>query len=77
MQMQEKDEYVENILQDVASLGVQYERLTYTSDYFPQMQACADKLLQAGVLYADDTPQQQMRDVSSHLAAVVELDSVV
>ena len=70
--VQEKDEYVESILADVARLGVQYERLSYTSDYFPQMQDCADKLIQAGTLYADDTPQEQMRSVrpaSWHLTA--------
>lgn len=33
----EKDEYVENILSDIAGLGLKYDRLTYTSDYFPQV----------------------------------------
>ena len=63
--------FVENILQDVAALGIQYERLTYTSDYFPQMQDCAEKLIQTRVLYADDTPQQQMRDVRHLLCNAV------
>ena len=67
--LQEKDEYVESILGDVAALGVKYERLSYTSDYFPQMQTCADKLIQAGILYADDTPQEQMRSVSCRFSS--------
>ena len=33
---QEKDEYVEQIIQDIGRLGLQYEKITYTSDYFPQ-----------------------------------------
>ena len=34
--MQEKDEYVEQIIVDIGRLGLQYEKITYTSDYFPQ-----------------------------------------
>ena len=37
----EKDEFVENIMKDIADLGLRYERLTYTSDYFPQVCACS------------------------------------
>ena len=37
--MQEKDEYVENIIADLDRLGLQYEKITYTSDYFPQVHA--------------------------------------
>ena len=36
----EKDEYVDNILKDIADLGLKYERLTHTSDYFPQVIGC-------------------------------------
>lgn len=39
-----------------------YSRLTYTSDYFPQLLDMAEKLIKAGQLYADDTPMEQMRD---------------
>ena len=34
--VQEKDEYVENIIADIGRLGLRYEKITYTSDYFPQ-----------------------------------------
>jgi glutamyl-tRNA synthetase len=34
----EKDEYVENIIKDMQTLGLQYKTITYTSDYFPQVQ---------------------------------------
>lgn len=60
---QEKDEFVDNILMDVAALGVSYQRLTYTSDYFPQLVDLAERLIRAGHLYADDTPSEQMRAV--------------
>lgn len=39
-----------------------YSRLTYTSDYFPQLMDMAERLIKAGHLYADDTPMEQMRD---------------
>ena len=38
---------MENILRDIATLGIQYDRLTYTSDYFPQMVELGAKLIQA------------------------------
>lgn len=34
---QEKDEYVQNIIEDIATLGLQFDKITYTSDYFPQV----------------------------------------
>lgn len=33
----EKDEYVDNIIKDVKDLGLTFEKVTYTSDYFPQV----------------------------------------
>jgi hypothetical protein len=55
---------VENIIADIASLGLRYEKLSYTSDYFPQMLDLAERLIKAGHLYADDTPVDKMREVS-------------
>eukprot|EP00897_Mesotaenium_endlicherianum_P008593 jgi/Mesen1/7762/ME000408S06874 len=57
----EKDEFVENILADLATLGVKGDRLTYTSDYFDELQAMAEKLMREGKAYVDDTPQERMR----------------
>jgi glutamyl-tRNA synthetase len=59
----EKDEFVQNIIKDMADLGLKYEKLTYTSDYFPQMLDLGDRLIKAGLMYADDTPVDQMREV--------------
>ncbi|GFR43005.1 hypothetical protein Agub_g4005 [Astrephomene gubernaculifera] len=58
----EKDEFVENIMKDIADLGLRYDRLTYTSDYFPQLLELGEKLIRAGIMYADDTPVEQMRE---------------
>jgi hypothetical protein len=33
----EKDEFVENIIKDMQVLGLKYNTITYTSDYFPQV----------------------------------------
>ena len=71
--VQEKDEYVENIIADIAALGINYERLTYTSDYFAEMLDLAERLVKAGDLYADDTPVEQMRNVGVGLRAVLLL----
>ena len=46
-------------------LGVTYEKLTHTSDYFPEMLDLAERLIKKGSIYADDTPLEQMRAVSS------------
>lgn len=51
--------------QDIHDLGLKFDRLTYTSDYFPQLFEIGEKLIKTGVLYCDDTPVDQMRDVSA------------
>ncbi len=61
--VQEKEEFSENIIQDVAALGITYEKLTHTSDYFPEMLDLAERLIKKGYIYADDTPLEQMREV--------------
>lgn len=63
VRLQEKDEYVDNIIHDLKALGFAYEQLSHTSDHFEPMLACARKLIAIGVLYADDTPVEQMREV--------------
>lgn len=60
--LQEKDEFVENILADIKTLGVTFDRLTYTSDYFDMLLEQSELLINAGLLYADDTPVEQMRE---------------
>lgn len=62
----EKCEFEESILEDLALLGVKGDRLTHTSDYFPQIEAYCEQMLKEGTAYADNTPQEQMRDERFH-----------
>ena len=41
----ERDEYVDAIVADIARLGLKYDKITYTSDYFPQMLECAQRMI--------------------------------
>lgn len=59
--LKEKSEYEQSILEDLTLLGVKGDRLTYTSDYFDQLIDFAFKLIDLGLAYADDTPQEVMR----------------
>lgn len=58
----EKDDFVENIIEDLKSVGVEYCKITYTSDYFAELEKYAEKLIKLGKGYVDDTPLEQMRD---------------
>lgn len=55
--------YMESILADCGTLGADNTKVTYTSDYFPQMLDLAERLIRSGHLYADDTPQERMKEV--------------
>lgn len=55
----EKDEYTQNIIKDMQVLGLKYEKITYTSDYFPQvscysMAVKAHPLFTSRLCFADD-----------------------
>ncbi|KAJ0232371.1 Glutamate--tRNA ligase [Hirschfeldia incana] len=57
----ESNEFVENLVKDIGTLGIKYERVTYTSDYFPDLIRMAEKLMREGKAYVDDTPREQMK----------------
>lgn len=57
----ESNEFVENLLKDIETLGIKYDRVTYTSDYFPQLMEMAERLIHDGKAYVDDTPREQMQ----------------
>ncbi|XP_050382492.1 glutamate--tRNA ligase, cytoplasmic [Argentina anserina] len=57
----ESNEFVDNLIKDVETLGVKYEIITYTSDYFPELMKMAEKLIVEGKAYVDDTPREQMQ----------------
>ncbi|XP_052009860.1 bifunctional glutamate/proline--tRNA ligase-like isoform X1 [Xyrauchen texanus] len=67
----EKEDFEKVILEDVAMLQIKPDEFTYTSDHFPTIQRLADKLLQEGKAYIDDTPpdimkQEREQRVESH-----------
>ncbi|KAL1688249.1 glutamate-tRNA ligase [Schizophyllum commune] len=57
----ETAEFEETILEDLRLIGVEGDRVTHTSDYFPQLAELCEKLIREGKAYADDTEQARMR----------------
>ncbi len=58
----EKDEYVDNIMADLKTLGVTWVGPTYTSDMIPEFYDYGRKIIRAGKAYADNTPVDKMRE---------------
>jgi glutaminyl-tRNA synthetase len=56
----EETEYVESIMADVNWLGFDWERLCYASDYFEQLYTFAQKLIEKGLAYVDDSTAEQI-----------------
>lgn len=57
----EKDDYVESILKDIKDLSVEYDRITYTSDYFDSILEMGEKMIKSGNMYGDNTSVEEMR----------------
>lgn len=57
----EKEEYQQSIVEDLAKLGVIPDMVTYTSDYFGPIYGYAVYMINNGLAYMDDTPQEQMK----------------
>lgn len=58
----EKEDFVQNILTDLETLGVKGDGpVTYTSNYFEQLQKECERMIREGKAYVDDTPQEKMR----------------
>ena len=57
----ENEDFVENIMADVAALGIVPDVVTYTSDHFEALINKAEELIRAGHCYVDDTPVDEMR----------------
>jgi glutaminyl-tRNA synthetase len=58
----EEQEYIDAIKQDVRWLGFDWgEHLYHASDYFEQLYAWAEHLIQSGKAYVDDQSQEEMR----------------
>ncbi|KAF7119773.1 hypothetical protein RHSIM_Rhsim13G0180500 [Rhododendron simsii] len=57
----ESNDFVVNILKDIDTLGIEYDEVTYTSDYFPKLMKMAEELIIQGKAYVDDTQREQMQ----------------
>ncbi|MDX2201146.1 MAG: glutamine--tRNA ligase/YqeY domain fusion protein [Hyphomicrobiaceae bacterium] len=58
----EEQEYIDAIQRDVAWLGFSWgDKPFYASDYFEQLYAWAELLIEAGKAYVDDQSQEEMR----------------
>lgn len=57
----ESNEFVDSLLKDIETLGIKYETVTYTSDYFPELMKMAENLIIKGKAYVDDTPREEMQ----------------
>ena len=59
----ENEEFVENILNDIKSLGIEFDgEVTYTSDYFDQLLELGEEMIRKGHMFVDNTPVDQMRE---------------
>ncbi|MBQ6761426.1 MAG: glutamine--tRNA ligase/YqeY domain fusion protein [Bacteroidales bacterium] len=57
----EDTEYVDSIKEDIKWLGFQWDKELYASDYFDQLYAWAEELIQRGLAYVDDQNQEEIR----------------
>jgi len=57
----EKEEYEDNIIKDLATLGVKPDKVSHTSDHFEVCEKIARQMIQAGTAYMDDTDQEKMQ----------------
>lgn len=60
--MNEKIEFVDNIIRDLKTLGITPDQITYSSDYFEMLQDYMKRLIRDGKAYADNTPADKMKE---------------
>ncbi len=58
----EETEYVESIKADVKWLGFEWASELYASDYFDQLYNFAEKLIQKGLAYVDDSASEEIAE---------------
>ncbi|XP_061172906.1 bifunctional glutamate/proline--tRNA ligase-like [Saccostrea echinata] len=57
----ENEEFEQVILKDVGMLGITYDKFSFTSDYFDQIQDLCEKMIRIGKAYVDDTDPETMK----------------
>ena len=59
--VKEETEFVESIKADIEWLGYRWDDIFFTSDYFDQLYAWAEALIEAGKAYVDSQSPEQMK----------------
>jgi glutamyl-tRNA synthetase len=57
----EKEEFVDAIKKDIATLGITFDQLSHTSDHFELIQKHHEALIAKGLIFIDPTPQEVMK----------------
>ncbi|XP_053376330.1 bifunctional glutamate/proline--tRNA ligase-like [Mercenaria mercenaria] len=57
----ENEEFEKVILDDVAMLGIKYDRFTHTSDHFDRLMELCEKMIREGKAFVDDTDPETMK----------------
>jgi len=57
----ERSEFIDEIIHDIRSLGIEPDDVSYTSDYFGELLSLAQRLIKSGKAYVDDTPQDVLK----------------
>ncbi|XP_064621300.1 bifunctional glutamate/proline--tRNA ligase-like isoform X3 [Lineus longissimus] len=65
------------ILEDVALLGIKYDHFSRTSDHFPLIMECCEKLIRDGKAYADDTEPEKMKEERDERVASKNRDNSI
>eukprot|EP00752_Nemacystus_decipiens_P004043 g3702.t1 len=73
----EKEEYAASIVQDLATLGIEADMVTYTSDRFEEFKEYALGMIKKGEAYMDDTPQDVMQEERMHFKPSAKRDTPV
>jgi len=57
----EKEEFAASIIADLETLGIDCSNLSHTSDHFEAIRGYAERLLDEGKAFMDDSPQETMK----------------
>jgi len=57
----EKVEFMDSIIADLKTVGIVADSLTYTSDHFPFLIECAERMIREGNAYIDNSPKDVMK----------------
>jgi glutamyl-tRNA synthetase len=73
----ESQEYETVIMDDINKLNIMPDKITYSSDYFPQLIDYAESLILSNKAYVDDTPQQQSKYHRRHCIESINRNNTV